>query len=164
MIVEEMLEEAVGEGHEDLQHLILFLVYEKKTLSLDDSSDKIQFYTQGKFSAKMNEFLSSYKKKLNAPEKTFVYTIITQKGTLYALAHSENEVRFLLRNTDHTIQSMNVLPDDYEMVEVLEDIENGIREEQHYTIRELKERAGEAPCILGGMKKCIRLNTTNTSV
>lgn len=145
MTVEEMLEWSVSQENVDLQALILFLVYEKKTLSLDDDSEKIRFYTQDKFKGRMNEFLSSYKKKLNMQNKTFVYSIITQKGTLYAVAQTENDARFLVSKYNLTIESIEVMPENYTMVDV-----DPQGNETYFTIKELKERATKTPSILGG--------------
>lgn len=145
MTVEEMLEHAVEQENEDLKVLILFLVYEKKTLSLDDDSDKISFYTQDKFKSRMNDFLSSYKEKINVQDKTFVFSIITHKGTLYALGKTENDVRYLVGRYNLKIHDIEIMPDGYEMVELDEE-----GRETYYTIKELEDRATKIPSILGG--------------
>ena len=146
MNVEETLEWAVDQGYTDMHMLIMFLVYEKKTLSLDDPGDKINYYLQDRFKPKMDEYLSSYKKKLNVRYKTNIFSIITQKGTYYALANSENEVMYLAKKYGFEIESAEMMTDDDYLMSLVDEKEN----ETLITIKQLKERAAKVPSILGG--------------
>jgi len=47
----------------DLYALIMFLVYEKKVLSFDDTKEKLEYYLQDKFKSKMNKYIKEYKQK-----------------------------------------------------------------------------------------------------
>ncbi len=139
------MKEAAENDRTDLWSLIMFLVYEKKTLSLSDHSDKIKFYTQERFNEKMKVHLNEYKQRLNITYKSNVYSIITHKGTVYTLAQTENDARYLVSRRGLEIESVSVLPDRYEMVEL---DEHG--NETYYTVKELKERATKTPSIIGG--------------
>lgn len=143
--VAEMMEWAADHDYTDLWTLIMFLVYEKKTLSLSDHSDKINFYTQEKFSKRMNEHLIAYKKQMNIPYKSIIYSIVSQNRTMYVIAHSENEAKFTLGKHGYQIDEIHPMPNDYEMAEV--DKEGN---ETILTIKELKARTMEVPSILGG--------------
>lgn len=147
MTVEETLEWAIDHDKQDLQTLIMFLVYEKKTLSLSDNSDKIDFYTQEKFHNKMNDHLNDYKQKLKITYKSNVFSIVTQTETLYTIAHSENEAKYTVGKQGYEVESIEPLSDDFEMVWL---DEKG--RETYTTIKQIKKQTMQVPKILGGFQ------------
>ena len=148
MTVEEMLHWATEHENVDLQALIMFLVYEKKTLSLSDHSDKIKFYTQEKFKSRMNDYLSDYKNKLNMQYKANVYSIITQnpnRYTIYVVALDEQQAKewaFKHRYKVHDIQPCRL---DLDMVWV-----DHKGNEVYTNIKKLRDQTTEIPSMLGG--------------
>lgn len=148
MTVEELLDWAVEHEDVDLQALIMFLVYEKKTLQLSDNSDKIKFYTQDKFKVRMNDFLNDYKKKLNMQYKANVYSIITQtpeKYTFYLAARSEKEAREWTFKHRYKVESITPMPLDMKMVWV-----DKQGNEIYTTIKKLRDQVKEIPSFIGG--------------
>lgn len=63
MTVREIYQEAISNGHDSLQLLIRFLVYEKKAVTFEDSQEKIDYYLEDRFLKKMNEYLYDFSVK-----------------------------------------------------------------------------------------------------
>lgn len=62
MTVREWYAEALKYNEASLILLIEFLVFEKKVLQLTDDQEKLTYFMQDKFKAKMNEHLQNYKR------------------------------------------------------------------------------------------------------
>lgn len=63
MRVQDYYEEAKEYKHYSLVLLIEYLVYERKVLQMTDQQEKLSYYLQDRFQAKMNEYLAEYEKK-----------------------------------------------------------------------------------------------------
>jgi hypothetical protein len=63
MTVKESYLEAIQYQYYSLQLLIEFLVYEKKVLKFTDHEDKLKYFLQDRFAAKMNVYLADYELK-----------------------------------------------------------------------------------------------------
>ncbi|MCY8824507.1 hypothetical protein [Bacillus atrophaeus] len=72
MTVREWYEEALRHNYYSLILLIEFLVYEKKTLRLQDSEDALNFYLQEKFHDRMNAHLLAYERQKQKGKPTNV--------------------------------------------------------------------------------------------
>lgn len=64
MTVQDWYNEAKGQ-HYSLALLIEFLVYEKKVLKMESSTEDLTYFLQDKFAKKMNEHLREYEVKGN---------------------------------------------------------------------------------------------------
>lgn len=93
MRVSELFDYANKNDFTDLQALIMFLVFEKKVLNMDDDTSELDLYFLEKHSSRMNKELHSYKKKMNMGYKPDVYMVKTDKGIVYVYAHSEVEAK-----------------------------------------------------------------------
>ncbi|MEC1155516.1 hypothetical protein [Cytobacillus horneckiae] len=60
MTVRDLYQEAILNDFYSLQLLIRFLVYEKKSVKLEDHHGRLEFFLQEKFQSKMNEYLIKY--------------------------------------------------------------------------------------------------------
>ncbi|MCC2931628.1 hypothetical protein ABE197_04650 [Bacillus subtilis] len=66
MTVREWYQAALQYNYYSLILLIEFLVYEKKTIQLEDSEQALNFYMQERFKTKMNTCLLEYQTKLKS--------------------------------------------------------------------------------------------------
>jgi hypothetical protein len=69
MTVREWYEGAILGKHHSLILLVEFLVYEKKALTFEDSTGKLQYFLEDRFAAKMNAYLSDYEEKRRSSQK-----------------------------------------------------------------------------------------------
>ncbi|MDG0765404.1 hypothetical protein [Bacillus halotolerans] len=65
MTVRDWYREALRHNYYSLILLIEFLVYEKKTISLQDPEQALNFYLQERFKDKMNAYLLAYEQQIN---------------------------------------------------------------------------------------------------
>lgn len=65
MTVRDWYREALQHNYYSLILLIEFLVYEKKTIRLQDPEQALNFYLQEKFKDKMNAYLLAYEQQIN---------------------------------------------------------------------------------------------------
>lgn len=91
MLVKELFKES--SEFLDLQALIMFLVFEKKVLSMEDDAEKLELYFLDKHQERMNKELNQYKRKMNMNYKPFVFEIKHKKGTVYVYAQTEIQAR-----------------------------------------------------------------------
>src|SRR5699024_6842533 len=130
--------------------LIMFLVYEKKVLSFADTKDKLLFYLQDKFKARMNEHIKQYKKKLNIKYKPNVYEIQVIKrhfGTIYILAIDEKQA------TSYAYSKLyNPIKTEVCDINMLMTKRNGRGEKFNITLKVLRDRGKiTPPAFLGGI-------------
>ncbi|WP_339202590.1 hypothetical protein [Bacillus sp. FSL K6-1366] len=69
MTVRDWYREALRHNYYSLILLIEFLVYEKKTVSLQDPEQALNFYLQEKFKDKMNAYLLAYEQHIDRGSK-----------------------------------------------------------------------------------------------
>lgn len=60
MTVHDYYQQAKSNDYDSLILLIDYLVHERKVLKMEDNADKLSFYLQDKYQAKMNEYLIEY--------------------------------------------------------------------------------------------------------
>lgn len=95
MTIKELFEKSMKKDCQDLQALIMFLVFEKETLSMDDPQTALNLYFMDKHRKRMNQELQDYKKEMNMSYGAQVYEIKTSSETLYVLAYTEKQARFI---------------------------------------------------------------------
>ena len=79
----------------DLQALIMFLVFEKKVLSMEDDSEKLKLYYLEKHNKRMNKELNAYKEKMKMKYKPYVYEIKSGNITHYIYANDMRHAMLL---------------------------------------------------------------------
>ncbi|MEC0251761.1 hypothetical protein [Bacillus halotolerans] len=71
MTVRDWYQEALQHNYYSLILLIEFLVYEKKTIRLQDPEEALNFYLQERFKGKMNAYLLAYEQRVKEGNKRF---------------------------------------------------------------------------------------------
>lgn len=94
MTIKEVFKRAVELDLLDLQLLIMFLVYEKQVLTMDDDKSELDLYFLPKHHERMTLELNNYKKKLQLKEKPSVWRVYTRQGeTLYVYVENELQAK-----------------------------------------------------------------------
>lgn len=93
MLVRELFEKS--SDYVDLQALIMFLVFEKKVLSMEDDARKLNLYFLPKHRKRMNKEINQYKKKMNMNYKPNVYEVTDGKKTIYIYANNEVQAKHI---------------------------------------------------------------------
>lgn len=147
-----MFEQAIKNESVDLQALIMFLVFEKEVLSMEDDTRELDRYFLEKHNQRMNKELHAYKQKMNMKYDPTLYEI--KHGTMisFILAYSVKQARFIAYENMIDI-------DEIEPVTNLEFL-------MFYEGRDTKFKniiKAKKPCYLGGFdyrnyKTCIRAN------
>ena len=148
MVVKDYFDYAVRNDEVDMQALIMFLVYEKKVLSFDDTKDKLMFYLQDKFKDRMNMLLKEYKKKLNLNYKPKVFEIQIEPNyykVIYVIATNEKQATSFCFSQMYKPISLTICRPDKLMTTW-----NKKNEEVNLTIKELRDQTREVPSFLGG--------------
>jgi|SRR5690625_4990175 len=106
MQVKELFERSAKAGYLDLQALIMFLVFEKDVLEMEDSTEKLKVYYQDKHNERMNAEINAYKNKMNMKYDPVVYGFDHGRGSTYILAKSAEHALFIandngIKNNDY---------------------------------------------------------------
>jgi len=109
MQVKELFERSAKAGYLDLQALIMFLVFEKDVLAMEDSAEKLKVYYQDKHSERMNEELNAYKSKMNMKYDPALYGFNHGGGSTYILAKSVEQAKFIANDN-------GIISSDYEVL------------------------------------------------
>lgn len=122
MTVKETFQEASRNDITSLSSLIMFLVFEKKVLTMEDDAEKLDFYFQKKFHKKMNEHLIAYQAKMNIHHKPFVYCITDhdKERILYVKAPNKEEAVMFVKRMGYEAQDMAV---EIEDIDVLKNVD-----------------------------------------
>ena len=149
MTLKELLDESIEQDFIDLQALIMFLVFEKQVLALDDSRDELGLYFLKKHRDRMNRELRAYKKKMKMQYKPNVFEIqIKPKNgykTVYILAQTKIQAESYSRHLFYEPISTSICSDEQLMTKF-----NQKNEEINVTIRELRDQTKQIPSFLGG--------------
>lgn len=108
MTLKELLKEAIQHEEHELEHLILFLVFEKKVLSLDDDSSELNFYFKPKFRKRMIEHLKKYQKQINNTPVKY-YQVKTPERFYYVKAESSVQAEIYILSKGREIVSIERL-------------------------------------------------------
>lgn len=93
MTIKEVFEQSAE--YKDLQALIMFLVFEKRVLGMEDDASELDLYFKEKHKERMNKELNAYKKKMNIEYDPTVFELKDEKRTLYIYAYNEKQARFI---------------------------------------------------------------------
>ena len=132
----------------DVYALIMFLVYEKKVLSFDDTKEKLEYYLQDKFKSKINKHIKEYMEKMNIKYKPNVYEIqIEPKAfkTVYILASNEKQAKSFCFSQMFNPIDISVCDKDRIMTKF-----NKKDEPINITIKQLRDQEKKIPSFLGG--------------
>lgn len=95
MIIRKLFDGAIQNRMFDLQALIMFLVFEKQVLTMEDDAGKLDLYFIEKHNQKMNKELMEYKHKMKIKYDPQVYEVSHDKGITYILAKSIDQARVI---------------------------------------------------------------------
>lgn len=95
MLIKELLELAMEKEYKDLEYLIMFLVFEKKVLTLNDDTSELDLYFLEKHKERMNKELHAFKKKLNIKSSKRVFEILSGGTVYYILAYSKKQAEYV---------------------------------------------------------------------
>lgn len=146
MLVKDVLDQAMEDNAVDLQALIMFLVFGKQVLSMDDDIKKLDLYYLDKHKKRMNRELKAYKKRMNIKYDPNVYEItVDKKGykAIYILAHTKVQAESYCRSIFFEPLETNLCDDDQLMTKY-----NKANEGINLKIKDLK--TNKIPSFLGG--------------
>jgi len=92
--LEEQMQYAIDNNLLDLQILIMFLVFEKQVLSMNDDIAELDRYFLSKHNKRMNQELNAYKGRIKANYGKEVYEVLHDQGRDYIVAIHVEQVRF----------------------------------------------------------------------
>ncbi len=116
MLIKQLLHEAFSEEDINLQALIMFLVFEKQVVSMEDHQEELKLYFLPKHNARMGEELTKYKRKMKMKDNPSCYKAFTKQGeTLYLAAHHEVQAKAFALSLNYDPLEIKWLPDDYLM-------------------------------------------------
>src|SRR5690606_24842581 len=136
MTLGELLRETNEHDYIDLQALIMFLVFEKKVLTLDDNTKELDLYFLKKHRERMNRELHAYKQKMKMQYKPNVFEVkIKPKDykTVYILALTKIQAESFCRSLLYEPISINICDDEQLMTKF-----NQKNEEITVKIKDLK--------------------------
>ena len=146
MTLGELLREANEHDYIDLQALIMFLVFEKKVLTLDDDTKELDLYFLKKHNERMNRELHAYKQKMKMQYKPYVFEIKVKPkeySTLYILAQTRVQAESFCRSLLYEPIDTSVCDNELLMTKY-----NQKNEEINVKIKDLKNN--KIPSLLGG--------------
>lgn len=147
MKIKELFEEAIKNEYTDLQALIMFLVFEKQVLTLEDDTSSLDLYFLEKHHERMNRELHSYKNKMKMQYKPNVFeiNIKPKKGykTVYILAQTQIQAESFCRSLFYEPLHLSICDDGQLMTKF-----NRNNEEINVKIKDLKNN--KTPSFLGG--------------
>lgn len=117
MRIKDQFEVAIDGDYVDLQALIMFLVFEKKILTMEDHIAELDRYFLEKHNKRMNQELIAYKGKMNIEyDKLVMYEILHDRGTIYIAAYNLDQAKFIaVRNKINPI-SASLIDEDLDML------------------------------------------------
>lgn len=138
MTIKELFEYACNGDYTDLQALIMFLVFEKKVLSMDDHIKELDLYFLPKHRKRMNYEISKYRKKMNITYGLQVFEIKSDNRTAYIAAYTEKQAKYIARQ--HLVK--------VDAIKICDLKELMTYNNKHITLETLIR--DKKPCVLGG--------------
>lgn len=90
MSIQELFESAIEEDDTDLQALVMFLVFEKEVLTMNDDIKELDLYFLPKHEQRMGAELTEYKHKMSMKHPASAYRVYTkEKETMYIKAEND---------------------------------------------------------------------------
>lgn len=138
MSIGEAFEQAMKHNYVDLQTLIMFLVFEKEVLTMQDDTKELDLYFLEKHNRRMNKELHAYKRKMNINYGPSVYEIRSNNQALFIYAYSQKQAEFIAYQNMIKFDAIRKS----NMDELMHDGKKNV------TFKDLVK--GKKPCILGG--------------
>lgn len=139
MTIKELFEESMKMSYtEDLQALIMFLVFEKEVLSMNDDAKELNLYFLEKHRERMNAELNAFKKKMNITYSMRVYEFKNEMGATYILARSVDQAKLIAASNGIKFNDIDICDLDQKM------IYNGME----VTLKDIVKN--RQPSVLGG--------------
>jgi len=104
MRIEELLDQAMENNYTDLQALIMFLVYEKKVLTLEDDTKELDLYFLEKHNKRMNKELIKYKHKINMNYGLNLYALTKNRVTTFVVAENARQAIYIAKMPDAKVK------------------------------------------------------------
>lgn len=95
MTIKELFDQAIKNDFTDLQALIMFLVFEKQVVNMQDDTKELDLYFLDKHNTRMNKELHEYKQKMKIRYKKTAYEATNGKETIYVLADSLDHAKLV---------------------------------------------------------------------
>ncbi len=116
MSVKELFQSAIEYKQDDLQALIMFLVFEKQVLTMEDSKKELELYYLPKHEERMGKELTAFKRKIKMKNRPSFYKVFTHQGTtIYISAMNETQATRFTLSLNYDPIEMMIVPDDYLM-------------------------------------------------
>lgn len=145
--IKELFEFAIDNHYVDLQALIMFLVFEKQVLTMEDDEKELDLYHLAKHKERMTREMMNYKRKMKMNYKPKVFEITTADHTynrIYILAmHKKQAESFCYQNLYKPI-GIRLCDDDMLMTQEIKG------KEVNLTIMQIINKAKKIPSFLGG--------------
>lgn len=144
MIIRELLDEAIENDMLDLQALIMFLVFEKKVMDMNDDIKELDLYFLPKHQKRMNKEIIKYKKKMRMEYNPAVFEVTNKENeVIYVLADDYNQAKLYSKSIFHNPKEVK-MSREKQMMEYKGNL---------VTLNSLTKTANKKPCVLGGYKK-----------
>ncbi|MFD2658577.1 hypothetical protein [Gracilibacillus thailandensis] len=111
MKIKECLNIAIEENYPSLQALIMLVVFDKKTLTLDQDMKELDFYVQDRFRDRMNPLITEMKEKI--PDKEDLYEVLYDGHVYLIKAKTLDDLKSFCFMNGIQIEKWNVRPRDY---------------------------------------------------
>lgn len=105
MTIKSLFDIAIKNNFIDLQALIMFLVFEKKVLTMEQDSKKLDLYFLEQHSERMNHELRLYKRTMNMRYGMNVYKF---DDRFYILANSVDQAKFIANRNNIPIEKVKI--------------------------------------------------------
>ncbi|KAB8127388.1 hypothetical protein F9U64_17915 [Gracilibacillus oryzae] len=109
MTLRELLQISIEEEYTGLKSLIMFLVFEKKVLSLDSADTELDLYFQANNHERMKQLLTAYQKDTGIKHKLSGFLAETDQGEVTVVAVNEREARKLLQKNRCELHQITML-------------------------------------------------------
>lgn len=106
MSIKEVLDYSIKEKMIDLQALIIFLVMEKKVLTLEDSAAELDLYFLPKHRKRMNALIGEFKEKMNMKYEIYVFKVNDEH---FISAYDCKQARMIAFEKDIAIESIELV-------------------------------------------------------
>ena len=143
MIIRELLDEAIENDMLDLQALIMFLVFEKKVLDMNDDIKELDLYFLPKHERRMNKEIIKYKNKMRMEYSPIIFEIKNERNeVIYVLADNYNQAKLYSKSIFHNPKEVKI-SGEKQMMEYKGNL---------VTLKSLTKTVNKKPCVLGGYK------------
>jgi len=139
LLIKDLLDESIKENDVNLQALIMFLVFEKKVLSMNDGTHELDLYFLPKHNERMGNELTKFKEKMNMGNSASCYRVYThEEETVYVKSIDNNQAMLFVKS-----MGLNPVTSCY-----VSESELMLYNGKHQTIKEII-KSMPVPCYIG---------------